>query len=187
VVKIKVNKIEAVRRQLDAAIRMLFANEDPLAIHTLSMATFRILRDLAAKHDESYMHKVVGSMIKPGMEIKFWKFLHGPSNFLKHADKDAEAILNNLDEKVNDFIILISCFYYQDLGYQYTPEMITLVSWCTALFPDFLRENLPPAFRGAILEARSTLLGKSRAEELAMGQEILKLARITMRGHQSKS
>jgi len=69
--KIKVNKIEAVRRQLDAAIRMLFANEDPLAIHTLSMAAFRILRDLAAKHDDSYMHKVVGSMIKPGMEKEF--------------------------------------------------------------------------------------------------------------------
>ena len=53
--KIKVNKIEAVRRQLDAAIRMLFANEDPLAIHTLSMAAFRILRDLAGKRDDSYM------------------------------------------------------------------------------------------------------------------------------------
>ncbi|MCK4603165.1 MAG: hypothetical protein KAU41_00525, partial [Deltaproteobacteria bacterium] len=176
--KIKVNKIEAVRRQLDAAIRMLFANEDPLAIHTLSMAAFRILRDLAAKHDDSYMHKVVGSMIKPGMEKEFWKFLHGPSNFLKHADKDSEAILNNIDEKVNDFIILISCFYYQDLGYQYTPEMITLVSWCTALFPDFLRENSDQVFRDAILEARSTLIGKSRKEQLAMGQEILKLARV---------
>lgn len=176
--KIKVNKIEAVRRQLDAAIRMLFANEDPLAIHTLSMAAFRILRDLAGKRDDSYIHKVVGSMIKPGMKKEFWKFLHGPSNFLKHADKDSEAILNNIDEKVNDFIILISCFYYKDLGYQYTPEMITLVSWCMALFPDFLRENFDQVFRDAILEARSTLLDKSRQEQLAMGQEILKLARV---------
>ena len=63
---IKANKIEAVRRQRDAAIRMLFANEDPLAIHTISMAAFRILRDLAGKRDDSCMQKVVGATIKPG-------------------------------------------------------------------------------------------------------------------------
>mgnify|MGYP001568694580 CR=1 FL=1 len=36
--KIKVNKSEAARRQIDVAIRILFRNEDPVAIHTLAMA-----------------------------------------------------------------------------------------------------------------------------------------------------
>ena len=44
---IKLSKIEAAGRQIDAAIRMLFENEDPVAIHTITMAGFRILRDLA--------------------------------------------------------------------------------------------------------------------------------------------
>jgi hypothetical protein len=55
--KIRINKIEAAQRQLDAAIRRLFANEDPVAIHTLAMAAFRILRDLAIKNGHCTMHE----------------------------------------------------------------------------------------------------------------------------------
>jgi len=60
---IKVNKIEAARRQIDAAIRLLFDNEDPIAIHTLIMAGFRILRDIAEKQN-SNISKVTQSFIK---------------------------------------------------------------------------------------------------------------------------
>ena len=41
-----INKLEAARRQLDAAIRMTFANEDELAIHTVAAAAYRLVRDL---------------------------------------------------------------------------------------------------------------------------------------------
>ena len=44
-----INKLEAARRQLDAAIRMTFANEDELAIHTVAAAAYRILRDMLHK------------------------------------------------------------------------------------------------------------------------------------------
>ena len=37
------NKPEAARRQIDAAIRMLFSGEDPVAVHTLAMAGFEFL------------------------------------------------------------------------------------------------------------------------------------------------
>ena len=65
--RLKVSKPEAARRQLDSAIRMLFKNEDPIAIHTLCMAAFRILRDLAEKGGNSDIHEVVKAIIKPGM------------------------------------------------------------------------------------------------------------------------
>jgi len=44
--EIYVNKLEAARRQIDAAIRMLLATEDCLAIHTVASAGYRIIRDL---------------------------------------------------------------------------------------------------------------------------------------------
>ncbi len=44
--KIYINKLEASRRQIDAAIRMLLAKEDSLAIHTVAAAGYRVLRDL---------------------------------------------------------------------------------------------------------------------------------------------
>jgi hypothetical protein len=50
-----INKLEAARRQLDAAIRMTFDGEDKLAIHTVAAAAYRILRDMLEKrgrHDK---------------------------------------------------------------------------------------------------------------------------------------
>jgi hypothetical protein len=46
-------KIEAARRQIDAAIRMTFLNEDDLAIHTVASAAYKILRDLLIKRGEN--------------------------------------------------------------------------------------------------------------------------------------
>ena len=47
--KVYVTKLAAAQRQLCAAIRMFFAGEDELAIHTVASAAYQILRDLKAK------------------------------------------------------------------------------------------------------------------------------------------
>jgi len=55
-----INKLEAARRQLDTAIRMTFANEDELAIHTVAAAAYRILRDMLDKrgrHDLENLYR----------------------------------------------------------------------------------------------------------------------------------
>ena len=44
-----ITKIAAAQRQLDFAIRMYFADEDELAIHTVVAAAFTVLRDIHAK------------------------------------------------------------------------------------------------------------------------------------------
>jgi hypothetical protein len=51
---IHINKFAAASRQLDAAIRMFFAKEDELAIHTVASAAFRLLRDLTAKRGKNF-------------------------------------------------------------------------------------------------------------------------------------
>jgi hypothetical protein len=43
---VHINKIAAAKRQLEAAIRMFFAKEDELAVHTVASAAFRVLRDI---------------------------------------------------------------------------------------------------------------------------------------------
>jgi hypothetical protein len=52
---VQVLKLTAAQRQLDAAIRMWFAGEDALAIHTVAYAAYGILRDLKAKRSGSVM------------------------------------------------------------------------------------------------------------------------------------
>ena len=52
--EIYVTKLAAARRQLCTAIRLFFAREDELAIHTITSAAYRVIRDLKSQrgHDE---------------------------------------------------------------------------------------------------------------------------------------
>ena len=175
--KIRLNKQEAARRQVNAAIRMLYANEDPVAIHTLAMAGFRILRDLASSRSDSYMENVITLMIRADKRKEFWTRYNGFSNFLKHADKDPDGIHDGVDETVNDFVLVLACFYFQDLGNQFTPEMSAHMGWFSALNPSFLFDNAEPKFKAAVGAAGKTLRNLSRKEQLAFGNEIIALAR----------
>lgn len=47
--KVHVTKLGAAQRQLRAAIRMFFATEDELAVHTVASAAYALLKDLKAK------------------------------------------------------------------------------------------------------------------------------------------
>jgi hypothetical protein len=179
--KIRVNKVEAARRQIDAAIRMLFSNEDPVAVHTVAMAALRIVRDLAAKRDDSYMHKVTEAIIKPGMEKKFWRKFQAPANFLKHADRDPDGFLENIDEEANEGSLFMACLYYQDLAHQYTPEMMTLAAWYMALHPEFLNDDAPSQLKQVLSDAGLDVKGRARADQLAIGQQLLEMARLMPR------
>ena len=78
-----INKLEAARRQLDAAIRMTFANEDSLAIHTIAAAAYRITRDILHKrgrHDPD-------ELLRGGIYALALSFAHG-----EISDKDIEYI-----------------------------------------------------------------------------------------------
>jgi hypothetical protein len=46
IAKVHINKLAAAQRQLRAAIRMFFAGEDELAIHTVASAAYHLLTDL---------------------------------------------------------------------------------------------------------------------------------------------
>jgi hypothetical protein len=141
------------------------------------MAGFRILRDLTASRDDSDMHKMVQTIIKPGMEGKFWGAMNSFSNFLKHAETDSDDIYDNVQEEVNDVTLAIAAMYYQDLGHQFTPEMSTIVSWYSSIHPEFVSDDAPESFKQLLSNLNKTLIGKSRIEQLAIGKDVLELAR----------
>ena len=68
------NKIEAAQRQIDAAIRMIFANEDPLAIHTIAAASLRIVKDLSKHRGGNLVTNSLAIIIKPGKEREVCEF-----------------------------------------------------------------------------------------------------------------
>ncbi len=161
--EIRVTKIEAAQRQIDVAIRLLFANEDPVAIHTLASAAFRVLRDVAESKGSVKMHQFIKSQIIPGKEKMFWKAIGKSANFFKHAEHDAERMLEGFHEEVNDFMLFFACIYYDELGHSPSAEMNSLKIWFLTSHPELRQSSSPgpPYFM-------------TREQQLAMGNEMLK-------------
>ena len=58
-----ISKTEAAERQLDAAIRLFFATDDWIAVHTLAAASGRILRDLTEQQGSSAWERLNNKII----------------------------------------------------------------------------------------------------------------------------
>lgn len=172
---LRTNKLDAARRQTDAAIRLFFANEDPFAIHTIAAAAQRILRDIAEKRGNSQWHEAVKQLIRPGMENRFWAATNKAANFLKHADSDADEILE-VGEEVNDLTILSCCVYYTSLGFESTPEMRGFFSWHMVMYPELLLDSDP---RKKVVSGHDFdwWRAQPREKRLSYGQELVALAR----------
>jgi len=169
--QIRINKSEAARRQLDSAIRMLFSNEDLVAIFTLAVAGLNIVKGLAEKRTDLVFQEGLKRLIRPGTEKEFWQNIQRPANFLKHADRDPEAILDDGEDEDIDWTLFIACMYYKDLGFQLTPEMSALISWHMSIHKDVLLEEKQNIF--AVEQIGKMLISKSRVEQLKIGKEFI--------------
>ena len=180
--EIKADKIEAATRQIELAIRLLFQNEDPIGIHTLAAAGFRILRDLG-KAKKSEISQYLTHIIKPGMEGRFWKVFSSAANFFKHADSDPDGILENVQEEINDVFILFACFLYRDIEAHWTPQMVAFVAWYIAIHPevlDYLQDD--PVMRQIVQsQEMCTVRNKSRDEQLDEGKIFIERASLLMK------
>jgi hypothetical protein len=171
---IKISKIEAAQRQLDTAIRLFLADDDWVAIHTLASASGRILRDLA-EHRGSSAWDRLKEHIRPEMRKEFWGLLNGPANFFKHAQRDPNDFLEDVNPTVNDHLILLNCLLFVDLKGRLTTPMSIFHCWYVGAYPkNFLDGGIPglAEFKHLAVSVQRDL---PRAEQLAHWQTILKL------------
>jgi len=84
-----IDKTEAARRQLETAIDLYFDDADSLSVHTLAFASLKVLFDLYPhRNQDGFAAQLDGIIKKEG-----WKAMSGVANFLKHADRDPDALL----------------------------------------------------------------------------------------------
>ena len=127
------------------------------------------------------MESLIDSKIKPNKKAELWRHINSLSNFLKHADKDPYKIHDPIEEEINDVVLLLAVQYYQVLGYQPTPEMSALITWCMVLYPEFL----PPNINSQLLKMVNALAADRnlpRKEKLAKGLKLLGVRRIQQGG-----
>ena len=178
---LKLSKIEAARRQIDSAIRMLFMNEDPVSIHTIAAAADRILRNIAETKGNIDAHVRFKDLIKPGMEKEFWFYMNRASNFLKHADKDPDSIYDDFNEESNDWILLIACYYYRDLGHTLTPEMHSLAYWMMLIHPNIIKVDHP--MKAELIRISGSIDDMTRAKKLEVGSMFIEKLRRKHKGY----
>src|SRR3989442_1153367 len=89
----RVTKLDAARRQLREAVRMFFEERDGLAAHTVTAAAHQLLHDMLAKAGQDGSFLRGGRMIRPRCRTEFKTLVSKSENFLKHADRDPEEVL----------------------------------------------------------------------------------------------
>jgi hypothetical protein len=124
------DKLEAARRQLECAIRLVAAEDDELAIHTLVMAAYGILEDLS----KGGPYYEIG--VKPFLTEIGQKRFRATANFLKHADRDPRAVHTPEDLGMTDTRIGVCITLYRELKGTFTPAMAAFHNWMVVRHPD---------------------------------------------------
>jgi hypothetical protein len=83
---VHVNKPAAARRQLDLAIRLFFAREDELGVHTLASAAFTILRNLFRSRKG---HFFAEELLRHGFHNMAHEYAAGkmPKEMIRHVEQ----------------------------------------------------------------------------------------------------
>lgn len=135
----EISKLDAAKRQLIVAIRMLFERRDPISVHTLAAASQGILIDLARiKGIKSLL--VDAEMIRPEKRIEVNSKVREAQNYFKHADRDAESQFKYYPE-ITPLYLFDACRLYEQITDDRFPEAIGFCTWFYMKYPQLLIEG----------------------------------------------
>jgi hypothetical protein len=168
--------LDAARRNLDAAIRMLFVGEDPIPVHLVVAATFRALHGQArSRPTESWDDRLKASLL-PGGEARFFRALDTAVSLADRIDRDPGAMLQEVAPERNDFEIAIACLYLDCLEAGTSHEAQAFLWWFATMYPDVMKAD---RFFKAELPADDFqwLRTAPRAKQLQFGDTVLRMVR----------
>jgi hypothetical protein len=115
----KLDKMTAAERQLDAAIYLMLFTDYNEATHTVISAAKGLLYDLSKEVDNpavKQLQTAEAKYIKPEHLGEFQVVKRRLANFLKHADRDPEGVVENVDiVSLNELDLFLAISAYQGL------------------------------------------------------------------------
>src|ERR1700686_131937 len=103
-----ITKLKAANRQLCTAIRMFFADDDAVAVHTLACAAREIYEKHCRKGARGRMFDFVQAGNPGYAEKQLWNLLNAARNFFKHEGDSLDDRIE-FDDTMNDFALLSAC------------------------------------------------------------------------------
>ncbi|MFZ3320733.1 MAG: hypothetical protein WA190_00065 [Usitatibacter sp.] len=166
---IRISKLDAARRQMDAAIRLLFEGEDPVAVHTLVGAASVIISDLVEIHHPKTSWDKLAQEANNIAASEYFAVMRKPQNFLKHARDDADAVLD-FNPKDTESVAFWAVMNLSNFGTLST-EASVLQLWYLACHAPTLEKEIGPYERAR--EIFGDLRGVERGERLRVARKVL--------------
>lgn len=112
---VEINKFDAIRAQLDAAIELYFISDNIVATHTLTAAAYNLLKDIAKHEGVEYPFLKSGYIqsLPDEQQKTTMRFLNEPENFFKHADRDSYEVLS-FNSELTEIMLMDACSYFKN-------------------------------------------------------------------------
>ncbi len=186
-----ITKIEAAEKQLDTAIKLFFENVDHLSSYTLAAASCEITDDLCEKgENEIYRSELerlgdpqrvrlsfrseMEILIKPEHLKEAMRLFNKTKNFLKHADRDHDQVLEDFSVEKLAFVIFWGIKNFVLLEQRWTSAMSTFFYWFGAKNPHLLMTNQGDEFSSLVMKMKEKLPDLSSAQAFFLIHEGLK-------------
>jgi hypothetical protein len=136
---LKVSKTDAARRQIETAIRLWFFSGDPVSIHTLAAAAHQVLHDIGkGRGFPTALRNLPG--VRPEAIKRLRKLVSRYENFFKHADHDADALLD-FNPEATEVFLLDAVTTYESLTQEVVPILSTFKAWMFLQNPKLMEEK----------------------------------------------
>ncbi len=149
-----VSKIEAIERQLVAAVFLLLKDFSPEAVHTLVAASRGLLYGLHKSRPNEILRlwdtRILDRVV-PGSFKEWRSFQNKVANFLKHADRDADQSMKGVDiAGLNELELVLCILAFWQVKKDLPQKLLIGLLYCHAkgtplidLRSIFLKANLP--------------------------------------------
>jgi hypothetical protein len=176
--QMRLNKIDVAEAHLVTAIRCHFSDEHPASIYLLASAAREILTTIGDKKGiRTMLTGLAETTGRPMKEIV--AAAHQFAGFLKHADRDPVAVLENLEHADVDILLFVACHDFGRVTGGKPIELQVYEAWWFAQAFDKVHEA---PLRAQSIARRCIRLfpgirSAQRAERLRLGQQQLEKAR----------
>lgn len=131
----QITKFEAARRQLVTSIRLFFEDADSVSVYGVAHAAWEVL-DALCKHQGKmrFREQMAGATGLTEEEIK--KIANFGKNFVKHADRKPEDVLDDFSDDLIDHVLIAATMDYGTLADTKPMEVQLYPVWYFAAHPE---------------------------------------------------
>lgn len=132
---VNLSKLDVAKRELEHAIKLFFKGGDFVIVHLVISACQDVLEGIGG--DKVSFRMEMLKLVKKEKQAYVAGKLKHAYNFFKHADRDANELLE-FNSEASVFLIIDAISMYQSLTHEITGVMMAFRLWFNLKFPDLL-------------------------------------------------